>query len=256
MNNLSTNLLERLQHPDRNVRSYAAKHLSDGHLNGERDTSGLDALLDALRTETDFFVREDLVWSLARFGEMAVQPLIDLLGDPEPVVRHGAAHTLSKIGDTRAVEPLIERLNDPDPVVLAKVVFALGQLRDARAIPALIGLLGYPHDEVQTMLNATFTSFGAEAVPMLMDMTLHTDLYVREHAVDVLGLIGDQSALPALIDALRDDEWQARFSAVTALGHVGGAEARAAVEGMQNDDDELVRALVPKVLKTMKVKRV
>lgn len=247
MNTLSMNRLEQLQHPDRNVRSDAVKHLSD-----IRDESNLNALIDTLRIETDFFVREDLVWSLARFGEMAVQPLIDLLSDADPSVRHGAAHTLSKIGDTRAVEPLINALNETDPVVLAKVVFALGQLGDTQAIPALMGILGYPNDEVQTMLNGTLTRFGADALPMLMDATLHADVYVREHAIDVLGLLGDKAAIPALVDALRDDEWQVRFSAVTALGHVGGTEARTAVESMQNDEDELVRALVPKVLKTMK----
>jgi len=105
------------------------------------------------------------------------------------------------------------------------------------------------------VVNTALAGFGVAAIPLLTEATFAEDWYVRERAADILGLIGDQTALPALIETLSDEEWQVRFAAVTALGYIGGADARAAVEGLRGDADEKVRALVPKVLKRMKVKR-
>src|ERR1700730_4677749 len=99
--------IERLEHADHNVRGRAALTLRT-----LGDAGAVDALLRALCTEPNLFVRENITAALVRLGDAALSPLIHLLGDASPAVRHDAAHALSKIGDARAVDALIGTLKD------------------------------------------------------------------------------------------------------------------------------------------------
>jgi HEAT repeat protein len=240
-------LIEQLHHPNHNLRSSAVFALE------KLDDAGkTDALIQALGTELDFYVREDLTWALVRIGEPAFQKLVALLGDPTAAGRPYAAHTLGKMRDARAVDALIAALHDADIAVVLKAVFALGQIGEARAIPAIVGLLGHENEELQTTLTQVLEAFGASAVPDLLRAMEDERWPAREQAAHILGLIGDERAFPALVNALQDTEWQVRFAAVTALGYLGGENAKAALQPMHNDPHPRVRGLVPRVLARLK----
>jgi HEAT repeat protein len=244
---MNETLSTELKHPDRNVRSQAVIKL--GKL---ADADTLPALLDALRTENDFFVQEDITWALVAQGEAAIQPLIELLDDESPITRHHATHTLTKIGGARVTDALLHTLEDEEITVITKAAFGLGQSGDVRAIPALVRLLGHENREVQTTIINVLERFEDAAVMPLIQALSHERWQVREQAADILGLIGDQQAAPMLIHALSDSEWQVRFAAVTALGYVGGAVAKNALRQVQNDPEQKVRELAPKVMRRMK----
>lgn len=246
---MTATLIEQLRHPDRNIRSAAALDL--GKLG---DQSVLNSLIHALYTETDLFVREDITWALVRLGDAAIQPLIDLLRNPNPAARHHAAHVLGKIGDPRAVDALIAVLKDNDITVLTKTIFTLGQLGDVKAIPAIAQLLGHDNRDVQTTVTNTLEQFAPDSIPFLIDGLQHERWQVREQAVDILGLVGSRDLIPVLTPLLADEEWQVRFAVVTALGHIGGADAKAAIQTLENDPHERVNGLVPKTLKRMKIR--
>jgi HEAT repeat protein len=240
-------LIEQLHHPDKNVRSSAVFALE------KLDDAGVaDALIQALGTEPDFFVREDMTWALVRLGEPAFQKLVAALGDSQAAGRPHMAHTLSKMRDARAVDVLLAVLHDPDIAVVRKAVFALGQIGEARAISAITVLLGHEDEELQTTLTQTLEKFGASAVPDLLRAMEDERPAVREQAAHILGQIGGEEAVTALVNALNDTQWQVRFAVVTALGYVGGEQARAALQTLQDDPHPRVRGLVPKVLARMK----
>lgn len=222
-----------LQHPDRNVRSRTALSLDD-----------VSALMQALVSEPDLLVREDITFALVRMGAAAVQPLIALLVDANPTARHLAAHTLGKIADARALEPLMRALHDTEPVVVSKAALALEQIGDARAVPALVSIVGHGNREVQTMLVRVLETFGEASVQPLIDRLSDERWQVREQAADILGVIGDQAAVSALIQALHDEQWEVRFAVVTALGHIGGARAREVLRNLPVDPDMRVQGLV------------
>lgn len=129
--------LAELTHLDKNARLRAVMALGQA-----AESESLPALLQQLRVEPDFFVRDNLCWAIARCGEGAAVPLIALLADGAADVRYHAAHALSKLGDVRAVDALITLLDDVDADVVQKAVFALGRLRDTRALPALASQIG------------------------------------------------------------------------------------------------------------------
>lgn len=63
--------LTELHNLDKNVRLRAVMALGQA-----ADVATLPALLDHLRVEPDFFVRDNLSWAIARCGDGAVMPLI------------------------------------------------------------------------------------------------------------------------------------------------------------------------------------
>lgn len=251
MTDTRTTLLQALRHPDTHERSRAALALGkQGY-----DADALAGLIDALADEPELMVREDLTWALARMGAESLQPLVDLLGDSRPEVRHQAAHVLGKLGDRRAVAGLVRVLEDESAQVVMKAVFALGQIKDAEAIPALVGLLGHGHMEIHDTITNVLHEFDAQAVQPLAQMVGHERWEVREQVAEVLGLIADPDALPALTELLADVEWQVRFAAVMGLGSLGSGQARTALEPMQQDTHERVRAAANKLITRLNTPR-
>jgi HEAT repeat protein len=235
--------LEDLRSPDKNVRARAA--LEIGKL---ADAGSTDALIEALSTETDFFVGENLTWALVRLGRAPLEPLQRLLSDGPALARHRAAHVLSKIADPSTFDALVAALADDELSVLSKAVFALGQIGNPRAIPALVPLLAYRSRELQSMLAGVLARFGSGALPQLHAALGSDDAHYREHAAYVLGQIGSEEAVPALARARRDESWEVRFAAAYALGEIGGQRAGDALRGMRQDLDARVCELVGRLL--------
>lgn len=242
--NIPNPLINLLRHPDVNQRSSAARGLA-----GSDDPGTLTALIEALRTETDLFVREDITYALARLGQPAAAAVAELLQVEDAHLRHQAAHTLGKIGHKHAVDALIESLEDTDARVVSKAVVALGQIGDASAIPALVQLLGHEDADVFASLSHVLEGFGAPAVPPLADALQHDDWPLRERAAEILGAIDDQTATASLIGALNDDAWQVRFAVVAALSSRSDQTVRVMLRGMIDDPNAQVSALVRQILR-------
>ena len=246
-----SSLVEQLNHPDRNVRGQAALSL------GSCGESGvLDALLGALATEPDPFVREDMTWAVVRIGDSAVQPVIDLLTHPDAGLRHQAAHILGKIRDSRAIDPLIAVLGDENPPVVLKAAFSLGQMAATQAIPALVALLGHPDSDVRTTLVKVLEGFGEASLPALLAMLTHPKWQAREQAVDIVGQIGDAQTLSSVVPLLTDERWEIRFSAVNAVAHLGNkASIAATLTPILHDPDSRVQSLAAEILARLKQPR-
>jgi HEAT repeat protein len=237
-------LTDPLHHADSHIRSQAA--LTLGKLGNPENVL---VLVNALQNETDLFVREDITWALVKLGAAAVLPLIALLQSENPQARHDAAHALGKVGDSRAVPALVVVLHDADSTVGFKAMFALGQIGAAQAIPALLSFLADERPEIRELLTQVLEQFGGTAVPLLSQALAHPRWQVREHAAEILGLIGTRDAVPVLVAALHDEAWQVRYAAVFALHTIGGATAKTALKTMPPDSSPEVARLVAEVLR-------
>jgi len=95
------------------VRIEAAKTLAQF-----KSPRAAEALVAVLRNRDDHRIHGPAKRSLQRIGApYAVQPLINLLTDPENMARADAADVLGWIKDPRAIEPLRALLADPDDYV-------------------------------------------------------------------------------------------------------------------------------------------
>jgi twitching motility protein PilT len=176
------------------------------------------------------FVRDRALESLRAFGDQLVEPIIELLSDPDPetrsaavgiatffddprVVPHAipllqdsdwwirvaAADTLGRLKDPRAVEPLVAALNDPD--VKWSVVEALGRIGDPRALNALGRMLADPQPDVRIEVMQALKNFNHPQVPkaLMQIATSDENRNVRTHALDILDELARGDAAKAEI---------------------------------------------------------
>lgn len=185
-----TEVLLGLKHPHQDVRQRAAIALGS-LVTPERARQ----VAELLWQESDFFVRESLVWVLARIPQAALPYAVAALADERAEVRLRAVHLVSKIGDPSAVPAVLPLTADADDDVAARARFALTRLGDPASIPALTAYLGRGGDDRRTELTRDLASFGEAALPYLRQRLGDRDQDVREHAAWVITVIGEEPDL-------------------------------------------------------------
>jgi twitching motility protein PilT len=163
------------------------------------------------------FVRDRSLESLREFGDALVEPVIELLRDPDPDIRSGAIAVAAGFEDIRIVPSAIELLRDPDWWIRLSAADTLGRMKDARAVEPLIATL--------------------------------SDSDVKRAAIEALGRIGDIRALPALGRMLSDASPDVRIEVMQALKHFKHPQVNSALSSVaQSDPDRLVRTHAVEIL--------
>lgn len=125
------------------VRLLAARAL--GKIGDER---AVRALVQAFH-DPDSNVREEAEAALGQFGALAVQSMVETLGDPWPELRVRAIRILAKVGGKSAIGRIVEALDDRDERVRAEAARVLGQSGALQAVEKLIGALQDASHEVR-----------------------------------------------------------------------------------------------------------
>lgn len=163
------------------------------------------------------FVRDRALESLREFGAALVDPVVELLHDPDPDVRSGAIAVAGAFEDVRIVPATIELLRDEDWWIRISAADMLGRLKDPRAVEPLVAALG--------------------------------DAEMKWAAVEALGRIGDQRALPALGRMLADPSPDVRIEVMLALKHFKHPQVQNAITSVaQSDPERAVRTHAIEIL--------
>jgi HEAT repeat protein len=166
-------------------------------------------LVDALRSQTWFVVRNALNVLGDIGGPAQVEPIGKRLDHGEPRVRRAAARALSKIGGYETEALLVGAMNDRDEETQAEVLLCIGVMKAETAIPALVDLARV--------------------------RLLGKDEKVRELAITTLGQIGTDAAVNALGDILR---------AKSLLGRVAPSTRAAAMRALTAINTPAARELL------------
>ncbi|MEA2238462.1 MAG: twitching motility protein PilT [Thermoanaerobaculia bacterium] len=163
------------------------------------------------------FVRDRALESLRDFGPALVEPVIELLNDPDPDTRSGAMAVAGVFDDVRIVPATIHLLKDDDWWIRVSAADTLGRLKDPRSVEGLVAVLGDPD--------------------------------VKLAAVEALGRIADPRALPALGKMLADPAPDVRIEVMHALKNFKHPQVRNALTSIaQNDIDRGVRTQAVEIL--------
>ena len=116
--------IEDLLHQKKNIRLNAAKILGDMSY-----PKSINALILTLR-DNNKLVRREASTALSRMGQLAVDPLIEILDDEDWRVRGAAAWALGNLKDDAAIEPLEALLEDESGYVRAGAVNAINSIKN------------------------------------------------------------------------------------------------------------------------------
>lgn len=134
--------------------------------------------------------------ALMPIPELAIDPLVDMLSDPNTIVRSLAAHALAKIGSPAAFK-VAKLLGSTDNNISTGAALALTRMQDA-AVPALSHTLGSDNDFVKAKAAWLLGRLGPtarQAVPALVRALDTKDQRVMHVVAEAIDLIGADPAV-------------------------------------------------------------
>ena len=175
----------------------------------------VEALVEAVLSETEPNVAGALRWALARSGEGGTALVAKGLGSPVAAVRERAVQSLAEMPGGEATARLRDALADPDAVVREYAALTLGARGVADVVPALLDMVVEGRNDID----------AADALSMLAGDPATAD-QVATGLIDRLA--HETTAAPA------------RTRLVQALGDIPGAKASRALVELSHDGDRAV----------------
>lgn len=251
-------LLELLQHP---------AQMSSRELHALLALLGRPAaqvLVNALEGEPQPDRRGRLQDALRAIGRNAVPPLRESLGSPQPAQVVAALELLRDIGHASALPDVSLALEHRDPAVQRAAVRAVAALAAPESAALLLAELLPKASpalqlEILALLGDLRVAASVAGVNDLLQSARGTSEDVqrlRLRAVEVLGLIGAETAIPALADLFRKkgliggrESTAMRLAAARSLAAINTREARETIAlAMDSEPHEDVRAVLRQIL--------
>jgi HEAT repeat protein len=184
--------------------------------------------LERLFAHAEAGVRTAASDSLTRLApEVTFDLNVQLLDDPDTLVRRTAVRNLPRSGDPRAAALVEAALDDPAPEVREDAVLTLRYLASPRSIDAIARTLADPHPYVRSkaaqVLGRLQAKRHAAAVAALLD---DSSIVVRRIATIALGEMGERRFVESLKPLLNDPDEQIRDYAAKSIGQLEDAGAR------------------------------
>jgi HEAT repeat protein len=170
-------------------------------------------------TQGDFADSWQVAKVLPKLGDLAIQPLLDLLQNTE---LEAATHwcvgkILGESHSALVVTGVIEQLSQDPPAELAEILVRVLTDIGTPAIQQLTQLLAIPHQRKSAVLALGHIRHSQTIEP-LISVVSDPDIEIRKVAIEALGSFHDVRVPPVLITALTDLDSNVRRVAVMNLG--------------------------------------
>ena len=212
--------------------------------------SATPILLSIIEEEQDTKALRGAISALGMIGDpTATTPISEFLysGDLDLILT--AIQALGQLGTPTAIQRLAEKLgSDKDLDYMILNVFAYSQ--EPEAIERLNAALSAQMAHLRNAAKRHLTDLGRKAVPVLINNLRYDDPDLLIHTLNVLGDIGDESAIPPIRKLLHNEprDPNVRFAAYEALGKLPVAKGAFALAQGLNDPVDNVRAAAAKAI--------
>ncbi|MFI1170212.1 MerR family transcriptional regulator [Streptomyces melanogenes] len=172
----------------------------------------VEALVEAVLSETEPNVAGALRWALARSGDGGPALLAQGLDSPVAAVRERAVRSLAELPGGEATEHLRAALAHPDSVVRGVAALALGTRGVAEGIPTLIDMIEQGRNDTDAAdalsVLASDTATADRIATALVDHLAHdaTEPPARGRLTQALAGIPGATATRALVELSHDEE--------------------------------------------------
>ncbi len=127
---------------------------------------------------------------LQSYPDLGGPTLVELTWDQDPNVRAAVVETLGTRSGKSIETALLARLDDKEWFVRVHAARAVGHVVGAEAAPSITRLLADERWWVRTAAKDALRGMGSDAVPSLLSVLTHHDLFARNGAAEVLQDIG------------------------------------------------------------------
>lgn len=203
-------------------------------------------LVEALHLE-DQALRRNAQDALQELGESGAvdlaKLLLMLLASPLPHVRRAASSLAGAVkGGTPLTHQLLAALRDEDWWVRERVLDAIVELGLPQLADGLVEFLGDERPEIRryAVFGLLRLRDAATLGAMLRTAVVDPDWWVREQAVQAVGVLGDERAVPYL-EALLVERADLRVATIEALGLLHADESLLNRAELTADPDPAVR---------------
>lgn len=248
--------------PDSVAVLFQSLRSSDGHT---RRTSaralgsiaGIDAvgkLFDALKAEPYRDVMEEITDVLATLPSEGVKNgFCVLLSEKKEILREMGARGLGLIGDEESLMFLAKAATDESPSVRKVSYKSMARIGIPESVDVIINGLNDADDDVKlSVLKALGGWSGEKIKTALLKALKDKNIWVRYHAVILLGEMCESDTEDAVIDALKKDEAPVKAVAAKALERFGSSRAVSVLEQFIDHPDHTVRGAVENALGALK----
>jgi CheY-like chemotaxis protein len=177
-------------------------------------------LMGILNEDEDEMVIKAVIAALGMIGDTAATtPISEYLYSGSLELTIAAIYALGQLASPTAFQRLAEKLGaDPDLDTMIMDVFAADQ--SPEAIERLNEALSSHYAHLRNAAKQRMRDMGGKAVPILISNMLHDDPDLLIHTLNLLGEIGDESAIVPIRKLLHNEPRDAnvRFAAYEALG--------------------------------------
>lgn len=220
------------------------------------DAAAAPVLLKLVQdAKTDAHLRLEAVTALGGVkAEGVVDVLLDIIGDPSPLVRAATIRSLAQL-DREGFVTVLSAL-DPDPnwTVRSALATVLGTLSPEIGLPRLRTMIDDGDERVIPAVIGALAALGAPDAPQLILARLKSaDPAIRAAAAAAIGRLKPANGAAALADAYRagvsDTTYVGRVAALAALTEYGGDAAVPVLTEALSDKDWAVRRRASMLLK-------
>ncbi|MBC2714992.1 MAG: glycosyltransferase [Desulfobacteraceae bacterium] len=218
-----------LNHWDFDVRWRAA-----GALGKIPNKESVFFLIEGL-SDPSFYVRDEAAWSLARLGELSVNPIINSIDQLNPNNLSFAALALGlsgvEAGERCAVALLAKEIKSADKARIRNAIYFAGEIVRVQGSTILVSVIaGFLDDNDDWLVAVSCWALGCfsviawdliewEVIQVLAMM--HSDEIVRFEATVALGKValatGESDFIYTLSDLLHDQSSRVRYGAVQSI---------------------------------------
>ncbi|MCW7752415.1 HEAT repeat domain-containing protein [Desulfobotulus sp. H1] len=188
------------------------------------------------------FLRETIKALSLMASQTCIRAIADFIFYGDEELKQEAIFALAQIGGPTAIHLLSEAIrgnNRTDQLIIE----ALGEIQDQTALERLTALLNSHYVDVRNWTIDKLVAIGPKAVPVVVENLKETDDDALVHTLNVLGNIGDKSAIPAIQKILyrKPDNANVRFAAYEAMERLPAAKAAISLATGLEDPEEQVR---------------
>jgi CheY-like chemotaxis protein len=179
----------------------------------------LPTLEQILFNATDEHLLLETITAVGRIGDPSSSSSVaPFLGSDSTPVRLAAIDALADLGGPSAIKKLCETLTGKSDTDLA-VINALARIQDHPSLEKLAELLSSRFADLRNAAIDRLVAIGPKAIPFVVDCLKSSDDDTVIHSLNILGNIGDLTALPAIVKVIYADPKNAnvRFAVYEAM---------------------------------------